>query len=197
MAIPSSSSILKSLVNGHKVHGFIRFRKVTFDISRGPDPPGQLRVCPLLFMSRSLLRYIGQMPHDSFDNCSGIIFEIFVIKYNSFSNKKMIFFTDIPLIEQFNVSEMGNPFAYIAWFENKIYVLYFDSKTVRVFTDQALFDELLEATQIPEIGRPMSMIISAFSRSIFISDEFGYISKIQINNRGVARGAKNPRYASD
>ena len=93
-----------------------------------------------------------------------------------------IFFTDIPLIEQFGVSGMSNAFAHMSWLENKIYVLYFGSTTIRVFTDQAPFDELLEATQIPLLGRPCSMISSPASRSIFVSDGFGYIYKIQIQN---------------
>ena len=94
-------------------------------------------------------------------------------------------FTDIPLIEQ--LSKTIDTFAYMSWLENKIYVLYSGSTTVRVFTDQAPSEELLEAIQIPELGKQLSMTTSGVSRSIFISDDFGYIYKIQMPTGKISR----------
>ena len=75
----------------------------------------------------------------------------------------------------------------MAWLENKIYILYIGSTTLRVFTDQAPFDELLEAVQIPTLGKPLNMIANAVSRAIFISDCIGYIYKIQMPTGKIRR----------
>ena len=88
------------------------------------------------------------------------------------------------------MSKMRNRYAYMSWLENKIYILYCDSPIIRVFTDQAPgpFDKSLEAIiQIPELEKSTSMVSNAVSRSIFISDEFGYIYKIQMPTGDISR----------
>ena len=70
----------------------------------------------------------------------------------------------------------------------KIYILYFGSTTIRVFSDQAPFDELREAIQIPTLGKSLDMLANAASRSIFISDGRGYIYKIQMPTGEISRG---------
>ena len=78
------------------------------------------------------------------------------------------FFLDIPLIEQFR--RLSNPDIEIAWLENKIYVTYVGIKRVRVFADQAPFNELPEGIEIKELDCVYGMTASASTRSLFLSD---------------------------
>ena len=91
------------------------------------------------------------------------------------------------MIEQFEVTGVSDRLIYMSWLGNRIYVVYYGSTTIRVFTDHAPFGELLEAIQIPELGRPVSMTASAVSKSIFISDNVGYIYKIQMPTGKIRR----------
>ena len=88
------------------------------------------------------------------------------LKYNCFAN----FFPDIPLIEQFRLRRVSKPDIEIAWLENKIYVAYVGIKRVRVFADQAPFNELPEGIEIKELDFVHGMTASASTRSLFISD---------------------------
>ena len=68
----------------------------------------------------------------------------------------------------------------MAWFENKIYVVHSDIKIVRVFVDQAPFNELPEGIVMTQQVHPYGMATHAPSRSIYISDiNGGFIWKLQ------------------
>ena len=76
----------------------------------------------------------------------------------------------------------------MAWFENRIYVVHSDIKIVRVFADQAPFNELPEGVVLKQQVHPYGIATHAPSRSIYISDiNWGFIWKLQFPQKTVSR----------
>ena len=70
--------------------------------------------------------------------------------------------------------------AGITWFENKIYLICYRSRKIRVFSDRVPFDELeSEEMELKELIEPLGMVSSSIGRALFIG-EMGRIWKIQI-----------------
>ena len=69
------------------------------------------------------------------------------------------------------VDDEINGVAGMAWFENKIYVICYQSDRIHVLSDESPYDELIEETiEIEDMKEPMDMAVSKINKSIFISD---------------------------
>ena len=77
--------------------------------------------------------------------------------------------------------------AHVAWLDNKIYVAHYGMKGVRVFTDRTPFTELPERINIKKFEHPCGMVASTISNSIFISDMYPSIWKIQLPDYKLCR----------
>ena len=58
----------------------------------------------------------------------------------------------------------------MAWLENNIYILQPGMRRIRVFADQAPFDELPGGIELNRLKHSFSLVASAKHRSLFISD---------------------------
>ena len=81
----------------------------------------------------------------------------------------MLLFSDVPFVEQFKVSRVLQDLVEMAWLENNIYIIQ-PGRRIRVFSDQAPFNELPGGIELNRMRHPFSIVSSATHRSLFISD---------------------------
>ena len=103
-------------------------------------------------------------------------------------NQCNLWFSDVPLVDQFKIRVDNRTDEYMTWLESKIYVSFWNLKLLRVFDDHAPFKELPEGIKIEGLRDLSSMSASLSTRSIFLSDFYGRcIWKIQIPQYDVKR----------
>ena len=77
--------------------------------------------------------------------------------------------------------------AGVAWFDGKIFIVFFELKKLFVFSDKVPFDELKDAEKLIvdeyEMEKPFDMVASERSRALFISDTYHQcLWKINLQN---------------
>ena len=78
------------------------------------------------------------------------------------------------MVEQFKVRRVTDKEMSLTWLANKIYVIYYNIKRIRVFSGQAPFNELPEAIELKGAGFLWTIVADKASQSLFISDAEGW-----------------------
>ena len=96
---------------------------------------------------------------------------------------------DVQLIGTLTMEEGSSSVRGVAWLENKIYVVCYESNLVHVYPDEEPFDELKDdRIEIKEMIYPNDMAASGVSRSIFISGHGNRcIWRIQMPSKEISR----------
>ena len=103
--------------------------------------------------------------------------------------KLFLCFADTPLVEQFKIRGMKNRDGIqMAWLDNKIYVVHKGLERVRVYADEAPFNELQDEIKLEGLGNPMGLYANACSQLLLIGDDINdCFWKIQLPGKEVSR----------
>ena len=103
-------------------------------------------------------------------------------------------FADTPSVEQFKVRKLKDQDGIqIAWLDNKIYVIQGGLDRVRIFADEAPFNELQDRIEMEGLGDSTRLVASVCSQLLVISDDTNKCFwKIQLPGNEVTRWDMDP-----
>ena len=97
----------------------------------------------------------------------------------------IIFFSAVELLKSIEMKD-DEEVVGVTWLENKIYVVFKDTKRVCMFQGRIPYSRMKDTIEVPRMKAPYDMISSQVSRSIFISDtdeESRCVWRIQMSNK--------------